>query len=297
MAPASLAGQASRWLRKVFGGHQLVSERLIAPFTPVLLRKAANAPGVRPILVGSVWRKVWAMSLAIPIRPFLLPLVEGLQHGVGMPSGTAAMAATLQGFLDEEHDEEIGLMQLDIQNAFSAINKKELLQLIANEALPGFAQWTGLIRAFLARGMEIAIPAYAQQPPGAFLTAHCGVAQGDPLSSLLFGVGLALALQRAMREAEHRRAAAYMDDMVLVAPTCHLLAYYHAVCKHLQPLGLMVQPNKTNLVGRGPSSPGLQRALSDTRPCCPRGRSQTQVGNGLAMLTLTLSACCRCPRG
>ena len=178
------------------------------------------------------------------------------------------MAMTLQSLLEAEDQADVPvlLLQLDVSNAFCAINRQELLRELAEGAPPSFRTWEPLVRAFLCRDLCILTPTYVQQGAPDIVRVTCGVAQGDPLSSLLFASALTMVLVRSAQLGTDRTTCAFMDDMVLASKGPDMIPHYETVRRELRRLGLQVQPEKTVLLA-APSQKHLAEVVAAEVGC------------------------------
>ena len=77
-------------------------------------------PGVRPIGVGEVLRRIIGKSIMSVIKPEVVESAGSLQLCAGQPAGCeAAIHAMTKIFGEEETD---GLLLVDASNAFNSLN-------------------------------------------------------------------------------------------------------------------------------------------------------------------------------
>ena len=93
-----------------------------------------------------------------------------------------------------------------------------------------------------------------------------GLAQGDPLSALLFSAAIACTLRILRLDAPDTAAFAYVDDIVLVASRQHMLPAFRRLQALLANLHLQVQPQKT-LLWHCPADAPFARAISAAIGC------------------------------
>ena len=97
----------------------------IEAYTACRLIRLDKNPGVRPIGVGEVLRRIVGKSIMSVIKPEVVESAGSLQLCAGQPAGCeAAVHALTKIFGEEETD---GLLLVDASNAFNSLNRKVLL--------------------------------------------------------------------------------------------------------------------------------------------------------------------------
>ena len=96
-----------------------------APLTPLI----KPGGGIRPIAVGTIWRRLVSKVGAFMIGHSLDGYFDDLQFGVGVPGGREAILHSVNSFI-EDRGGEVGLSMLlvDFQNAFNLVDREVMLQ-------------------------------------------------------------------------------------------------------------------------------------------------------------------------
>ena len=130
------------------------------------------------------------------------------------------MHAHLMSALYTEPD--TALMQIDLENAFGSLNRTSITQAAAHVGDPQLQVW---IEAFLKAPNWVITPWAARASADAPVMSPTadGLAQGDPLSALLFSLTITSILKEAVPAP--LRFAAYIDDAVIHGPIIELEAY------------------------------------------------------------------------
>ena len=193
--------------------------------------------GVRPIAVGETLRRVIAKHVARSpaakaLADSLAPLQVAFRQGGPCEVTSMAFAEYARSMTPSS---ELGVLQLDISNAFNSISRVAILEELAAQA-PEMQPWT---RASFQ-------PAALYCGDATFWSTN-GVQQGDPLGPLLFATGL----QRAIREAPPISGleAWYLDDGAIIAPLPQLEALLSSLLISLPAIGLSLNLRKTTLWG------------------------------------------------
>ena len=175
------------WLNQVTWQQHPSWIRFLHVHRPVLLSKPGT-DAVRLILINTVWHKLITSATTFTLKPLLLPSIEGTQFGVGSPAGADNLYCHLTT-LAQQHPEGV-FLQLDMSNAFGNISRQTVLQTVqqlapSSPAIPWLSH-------FRRTPTIIAVPAWAREDADSCLyPTQCGLAQGDPLSALLFGSTIA----------------------------------------------------------------------------------------------------------
>ena len=82
-------------------------------------------PGVRPIGVGEVLRRLIGKSIISVIKPEILESAGSLQLCAGLPGGCEAAAHAMTTIFEEEGTD--ASLLVDATNAFNSLNRKVLL--------------------------------------------------------------------------------------------------------------------------------------------------------------------------
>ena len=215
-----------------------------------------------------LFRKLWAAMLAQQLLPELLPICEGTQFGTSVANGSATMVASMASALLE--DEELCFLQLDIHNAFSALDRAVLLRTLEAHGGEGYQKHKQAVRALVRAPICVLAPCQlAEVAPSGVFRSYEGLPQGDPCSSLLFCSIMAIALRQALAAAAVEgcpTAVAYVDDAILMTKAADLLATHQAVQQSFSTLGLSMQHRKTRLWAPGVSDRQRQ-FLADNLEC------------------------------
>ena len=127
----------------------------------------------------------------------------------GSSYGTAIHALAFVGRHAE--DPEMGLLLLDLSNAFNCVDRKCFLEQ-CRQHFPSLAPWAEWCYAEPSRLR------FGELPP---LSSESGVQQGDPLGPLLF----ALAIQPILRQLKETHGNSGLDIVFGYLDDCVLLCY------------------------------------------------------------------------
>ena len=197
---------------------------------------------IRPIAIGSIWRKAWAKLCLSKWREQITAKLVPDQFGVGTPDGASAMTMSLQQVAASH--EGIAMVKIDLANAFSQVSRSFALECL------------GAIDPLLAQSQSnwLSSPTHAVMMADdgntCDLSTSRGIPQGDAMSAATFS----LVLQQVMttvREAlpPPLRASfgyhAYVDDCVFWGPKAHIDDLLATISDGLRRADLSINPEKT----------------------------------------------------
>ena len=135
-------------------------------------------PGLRPIGIGEVLRRIVGKSITNVLKKDLTDSVDGVQMCVGHQGGVEAAVHAMVDIFAE--DSNHGLIQVDANNAFNSINRKVLLNnvfhICPEIAIYTYNCYSMPARLFVTGGGEI--------------KSEEGTTQGDPIAMPIYAIGL-----------------------------------------------------------------------------------------------------------
>ncbi|GKA21523.1 putative reverse transcriptase domain-containing protein, partial [Tanacetum coccineum] len=176
-----------------------------APFTPLV----KLGGGIRPIVVGTIWRHLVSMVSAIMIGHSLNGYLDGLQFGVRVSIGSEAILYAVNRLIKGYRD-DVGLSMLlvDFKNAFNLVDREVMLR-EARLHCHVVSRWVEFCYSNLAR-------LYYEEHT---LWSCQGVQQGDPLGPLLFDLVLHPLICKIRDSFSLSLHAWYLDDGTIVGDT------------------------------------------------------------------------------
>ena len=194
-------------------------------------------PGVRPIGIGEVLRRIIGKAIIFTIKPQIMDSAGDLQLCAGQPAGCeAAVHAMSEIFMEEETD---AVLLVDASNAFNSINRKVMLHNI-KYICPAMAVYTyncysTASRLFVQGGKEI--------------SSAEGTTQGDPIAMPLYAVAITPLLQMVKwNEAQDIRHVAFADDLSGAGKLIHVRSWWDNIVAHGPRLGYYPRADKSWLI-------------------------------------------------
>ncbi|KAL5722078.1 hypothetical protein ACHQM5_005643 [Ranunculus cassubicifolius] len=119
---ASIAAVVNLFLEGKCPGH-LGEYVASAPLTPLL----KPGGGIRPIAVGSVWRRLVSKCAAIAVGKPMGTYLEDLQFGVGVPGGSEGILHAVNRLVEAKGDNNnLTMLLVDFKNAFNLASNSDM---------------------------------------------------------------------------------------------------------------------------------------------------------------------------
>ncbi|CAK1600196.1 unnamed protein product [Parnassius mnemosyne] len=186
--------------------------------------------GVRPIAVGSTFRRLAAKICVRLTRTKLQALFEPVQVGFGTRGGCEAAVHAVRTFLKSDSCEV--LLKLDLKNAFNSVNRDTLLKEIKIHVPE--------IYNFLLQCYHC--PSKLVHKSNEIISA-VGCQQGDPLGPAIFS----LAINPIIHSLNSKLNIWYLDDGTLAGDAQTVLADLVHVKQHFNRIGLELNYDKSEL--------------------------------------------------
>ena len=225
-------------LNSITGLVNLLLEGLCPPevhkilFGGNLLALAKKDGGVRPIAVGSVWRRLAAKCANAYAIKRLESHLSPLQLGVGVKGGAEAAIHSARRFLQSMSPGNF-MIKLDFSNAFNSLRRDSMLEAVLRE-IPEIYNFCSL--------------SYAENSILFFhdfeISSEEGPQQGDPLGPLLF----ALALHPFLESLSSSIVLGYLDDITLGGDANKLCADLDIIESLSDQLGLSLNVKKCEII-------------------------------------------------
>ena len=204
-----------------------------APLIAALLDSSLIAldknPGVRPIGVGTIWRRLMAKTVLIAADPSIKLALEASQL-CGTKGGIEAAIHAVNGLWDKHAlDPEFGVLLLDAENAFCTLSSIRMLHTVrlrcpslARFAFNTYSRTAGMC----LRGSD--------GVHGEWFATSEGVTQGDPASMALYGLATLPLIDELKVRHPTLLHTWYADDGCGAGDLSELLAF-HASVRELGP--------------------------------------------------------------
>lgn len=177
-----------------------LSEVDLSAFTAARLIPLDKRPGVRPIAVGEVVRRIICKAIMKVIERDVVLATAPRQVCVGVPSACEAAVHAMESLFGRPEVE--GILLVDASNAFNSMNRAAAKHNISRlcPALSGVFNNTYAkpVRLFVTGGGEI--------------TSREGTCQGDPLAMAFYAVAITPLIQQLQNECPSTNQCWYADD-------------------------------------------------------------------------------------
>ncbi|GKA30369.1 putative reverse transcriptase domain-containing protein, partial [Tanacetum coccineum] len=213
------------------GAAVAISDELVSSITQV------PGGGIRPIVVGIVWRRLVSKVSATMIGHSLDGYLDGLQFGIWVQGGGEAILHAVNRLVEDRGD-DVGLSMLlvDFQNAFYLVNRTVMLEEVRLRC-PAISRW-----------VEFCYSNPTRLYYGEHSMWSCqGVQQSDPLGPLLFFLVLHPPICKIRDSFNLCLRAWYLDDVTIVGDTLVVGKVLELITEDGLRCGLHLNVDKTEL--------------------------------------------------
>ena len=208
----------------------------ISPLAACRLIPLDKDPGLRPIGIGEVLRRIMGKMVVHVLKPDLQEGAGELQMCVGQEGGCEAGVHAMSDMYEEEDTH--GIIQVDANNAFNVINRNVFLHNI-QIICPTISTF---IRNFYVK------PARLFVVGGIEIQSAEGTTQGDPTAMPTYTIGICLAEVNNTNHDGIARQAAYADDLAGCGNIDQLKRWWDIVIKYGPYIGYQAKPSKSWLI-------------------------------------------------
>lgn len=251
-------GEAGNDLRKALANvtkkicTEEINNNSLEGFLACRLIPLDKKPGLRPIGVGEVLRRVCGKAVMKVVKKDVMKSCSEVQMCAGHAAGSEAVIHSMRDVFEGEEAEAVLLV--DAANAFNNINRKALLHNL-NVLCPVFARYVNNCYNIPARLFVIG---------GYELKSIEGTTQGDPLGMAVYAIGLTPLLDIMLELAMGTNMAAFADDVTAVGK-CDALKSWWKILMDTGPLfGYYPQPAKSWLIVKEQFEQNAKEIFDDT---------------------------------
>lgn len=221
-------------------GHRICTSNIhpadLSAFVACRLIPLDKCPGVRPIGVGEVPRRIIAKAVLSLFRLDIQDAAGPLQVCAGQEGGCeAAIHAMRQVFADQDVH---GALLVDASNAFNTINRHAALHNIKSICQPLYQillnTYRAPIRCIICGDGEI--------------TSSEGTTQGDPLAMAMYALAVKPLINKLQMDAPSIKQVWYADDATGAGTCDDLKSFWDSLQKHGTGYGYHPNAAKTHLV-------------------------------------------------
>ena len=250
--------------RKLCQKPELWQDGSLEPLLSSRLIPLDKNPGVRPIAIGEILRRLIGKSVVTVLKPNVLQSVGDLQLCGGQKSGCEAAVHAMR-ILSQESDCD-GILLVDADNAFNRINRRVMLhnvQIICPEIATFISNtYSSNARLFLTGGYEI--------------SSSEGTAQGDPVAMPLYALALVPLLEDI--NSKEVNQVAYADDLTAAGQLRSLLKWWIKLQSIGPYLGYFPNGSKSWLVVKPDEYELAKSIFKDTNINNINERGKTSLG-------------------
>ena len=201
--------------------------------------------GIRPIAIGSTFRRVVAKCANAFADSKLAPVFSPRQLGVGIPSGCESAIHATRRFLQSMPSNFV-VAKIDFSNAFNSLRRDAMLQAVY-DSIPELYSFCHLAYGHNSLLQFGSLPLLSQE----------GAQQGDPLGPLLF----CLTVHPLLSSLSSQLVCGFMDDFTLGGLEVDVTDDVNRIGLEGQRLSLHINSEKCELITHAdflPASPVLK---------------------------------------
>ena len=197
-------------------------------------------PGLRPIGVGEVLRRIAGKIVMSLIKTDVQDAVGSLQLCAGQAGGCDAAIHAMRTIYEDDATDAVLL--IDAANAFNSMNRQSML-LNIGRLCPivytyAFNCYATHARLFVTGGQE--------------LKSREGTTQGDPPAMAFYALGLlpftTMIAQSSQPSTQHHSQVAYADDLIGGGKLRQIRKWFDEILKHGPMFGYNAEPTKSWLI-------------------------------------------------
>ena len=207
----------------------------ISAITNCRLIPLDKQPGIRPIGIGEVLRRIMGKAVVMLLKPDILDSVGPLQLSAGQEGGCEAACHAMSDIFEEEACQ--GVLLIDATNAFNSLNRTTAL-LNIRHTCPEFSVY--LINTYRR-------PSKLFLPGGDHISSKEGTTQGDNCASGFYSISTILMI-RELAQITNIKQIWYADDGGAGGTLEGLKKWWDEVCRLGPAIGYYPNASKTWLV-------------------------------------------------
>ena len=231
---------------------QVTAPEALEPFLACRLIALDKKPGVRPIGVCEVPRRIVAKAILRVVHDDVEDACGFVQKCSGLPAGQEAAVHAMQQLYEDKSVQ--GILLVDAKNAFNTLNREAALHNIQH-VCPALAVtlqncYQAPSRLFVSGGGEI--------------LSREGTTQGDPLSMPFYALALLPLLSHLKKEHPAVRQAWLADDSAAAGRLEELRKWWDTLCTIGRKYGYHTNSMKTYLLVKKDLLDDAERAFGGT---------------------------------
>ena len=237
-------------------GRRLCTENInpnhLDAFVACRLIPLDKCPGVRPIGIGEVPRRIIAKAILTLLQSDIVDASGPLQVCAGQESGCEAAIHAMRHAFNEDNSE--CALLVDATNAFNSINRQTALHNIS-VICPSIAQ---VLHNTYQAPVRCVIPGSGE------ISSSEGTTQGDPLAMAMYALAVRPLIDLLQSNVAAVSQVWFADDATGVASCSQLRAWWDNLLEHGKGFGYYPNASKTHLVVKAQFLEKAKQLFADT---------------------------------
>ena len=251
-----------------------VDSTILMPFVACRLIPLGKRPGVHPIGIGDVPRRITAKAILYSVSDDIVSAVGPLQTCTGHVAGSEAAVHTMRDVFNADDSE--GILLVDASNAFDSINRQAALHNISilHPALSTVLQntYSATVQLFVVREGEI--------------PSTEGTTQGDPLAMAMYALAVVPLIAQLHAVVPDAKQVWFADDATAVGSLSSIFNWWWRLSSVGPKFGYFPNASETVLIVKPEHLANAHSIFADTNIQVAAG-GQRHLGAALGSHSFT----------
>ena len=216
-----------------------------------------KSPGLRPIRVGEVLRRIAGKVIISHLKEDVIQSVGSLQVCAGQDAGCESLIHAMRTIYEDQSAEAVLLVDASI--AFNSINRNVFLHIV-EVICPSIARYVKNYYSVNSRLFIIG---------GGEIQSMEGTTQDDPAAVVIYAKAIIplilMLVEIRMQDNNHTKTAAYADDLTVTGPIGQIRIWWNTLCRLGPKFGYFPEGSKSWIIVRENARKRAQTIFDNTK--------------------------------